>query len=163
MEFKVIYQALCQNHSHTSSLATIYLLTKQNNTQSETNKPDKHRTSASALDTFPVRTGWLAYPCDDRTDRCFSAGLTEGREGGGEGRERGMEGRLHLSNISDEDPSLRRTDRGRTLSNHARHGPRSREPVSKAFPHSAQSYSLWPALSLSLSLTHTHTRTHCSF
>ncbi len=49
MEFKNIYQALCQNHSHTSSLATIYLLTKQNNTQRETNKPDKHRTSASAL------------------------------------------------------------------------------------------------------------------
>lgn len=30
-----------------------------------------------------------------------------------------MEGRLHLSNVVDEDPTLQRPDRGRTLSNHA--------------------------------------------
>lgn len=70
----------------------------------------------------------------------------------------GIEGRLHLSNVVDEDPSLRRPDRGRTLSNHARHGPQSREPVSKALPHSARSFPLRPVHSLSLSHTHTRER-----
>jgi len=72
-----------------------------------------------------------------------------------------MEGRLHLSNISDEDPSLRRTDRGRTLSNHARHGPRSRGAASQSVKRSLIPLSLFLSdqLSLSLSLTHTHTHT----
>ncbi|KAL1264722.1 hypothetical protein QQF64_005077 [Cirrhinus molitorella] len=67
-----------------------------------------------------------------------------------------MEGRLHLSNLADEDPSLRRPDRGRTLSNHARHGPQSREPASQSAKRSLIPLGLF----LSDQLTHCHSVSH---